>query len=122
LSGEARAEWDRVVPGLEALDLLKESDRALLTAYCETWSTYVEALALVRENGYTVVNHSTRKDGSTSEWVTKNPAVGVMETALGSLRQYASEFGLSPAGERKISKAPDDGPGVEESDPYASSE
>jgi P27 family predicted phage terminase small subunit len=121
LSDEARAEWDRVVPGLEALDLLKESDRAVLVAYCETWATYCETLAAVREGGYTVVNHSTRKDGSSSEWVTKNPAVAVMETSATSLRAFASEFGLSPAGERKISRAPS-GPAEEESDPYAASQ
>ena len=38
LDAEARAEWDRVTPGLEALDMLKPEDRAALAAFCETWS------------------------------------------------------------------------------------
>ena len=35
---EARAEWQRVVPGLERLDLLKPEDRAMLVVFCTTWS------------------------------------------------------------------------------------
>jgi phage terminase small subunit len=33
LDDEARAEWDRVVPHLEALDLLKAADQAALACY-----------------------------------------------------------------------------------------
>ena len=33
LSAEARAEWGRITPGLEALDILKAEDRAMLTVY-----------------------------------------------------------------------------------------
>ncbi|CFJ64825.1 phiRv1 phage protein [Mycobacterium tuberculosis] len=36
LDAEALAEWRRVAPTLERLDLLKPEDRALLSAYCET--------------------------------------------------------------------------------------
>ncbi|QHB37231.1 terminase small subunit [Gordonia phage Gudmit] len=111
LSGEARAEWDRVVPELTRLNLLKESDRATLAVYCETWVTWCEARRDVRDNGFSITNTSTRKDGSESEWVTKNPAVAVMETAANQLRAYATEFGLTPSAESKLaglSKRDDD--------------
>lgn len=48
LDAEALAEWRRVAPTLERLDLLKPEDRALLSAYCETWSVYVAAVQRVR--------------------------------------------------------------------------
>ena len=34
--------------GLERLDLLKPEDRAALTVYTETWSTYVAAMVRIR--------------------------------------------------------------------------
>ena len=44
LDAEARAGWDRIVPGLEALDILKPEDRAALTVFCEAWSRFVAAV------------------------------------------------------------------------------
>lgn len=116
LSGEARAEWERVAPGLERLDLLKPEDRGLLTVWCETWARFVHATRAYQAEGMQVVNRSTRKDGSTSEWVTKNPAVGVAETAAAHLKALGAEFGLSPGSERHVSPvAPEDPAG----DPFA---
>lgn len=108
LSREAKAEWKRVVPGLTRLDLVKPEDRATLAAYCEVWSRWVGAIRDTHKNGLTVRNESTRKDGTTSVWWTKNPAVAIAEQAETRLRQYANEFGLTPAGERNVSKRNDD--------------
>ncbi|UCZ89055.1 phage terminase small subunit P27 family [Gordonia sp. WA4-43] len=118
LSSEAAQEWARVVPELTRLDLLKESDRAALTAYCETWATWVDAMRDVRANGFTVENSSIRKDGSESTWVTKNPAVAVMETAATHLRQYAQEFGLTPSAESKLVGLADRGSSDDGDDPF----
>jgi phage terminase small subunit len=38
ISDEARDEWARVVPELEALGVLRLVDQAALVAYTETWS------------------------------------------------------------------------------------
>jgi P27 family predicted phage terminase small subunit len=114
LSGEARAEWDRVVPGLEALDLLKESDRAVLVAYCETWDLYMTAVLKVRAEGMTIVN-------PVSGLERKHPVLSVLMESAAQLRTFAREFGLSPAAEHAISKAPS-GPAEEESDPFAASQ
>ncbi len=104
LSREAAAEWRRVVPGLARLDLLKEEDRAALVSYCETWATYVEAIRDVRRNGLTVENTSTRRDGTESTWVTKNPAVAVAERAAQQLRSWCHEFGLTPSAESRLGR------------------
>lgn len=117
LSDEARAEWDRIAPGLERLDLLKPEDRANLVAYCETWARFVAATRSIQVDGLQVVNRSTRKDGSTSEWVTKNPAVGVAEAAAAHLRSLGTEFGLTPAAEARLSVGPVDPD--DEDDPFA---
>lgn len=70
LDAEALAEWRRVAPTLERLDLLKPEDRALLSAYCETWSVYVAAVQRVRAEGLTI---TSPKSGV----VHRNPAVTV---------------------------------------------
>lgn len=113
LSPEAAAEWDRVVPGLQRLDILKEEDRAVLAAYCETWARFVEATRDVQSNGLTITNHSTRKDGSESEWTTTNPAVGIAKAAGQELRAFAAHFGLTPSTEAALSKG---GSGGDEED------
>ncbi len=109
LSREAKAEWKRVVPGLSRLDLLKEEDRAALTVYCETWARFVEATKDVHANGFTITNRTIRKDGTESEWTSKNPAVTVAETASVQLRGMAQEFGLTPSAESKLARTADGG-------------
>lgn len=118
LSREAKAEWKRVVPGLVRLDLVKPEDRATLAAYCEVWSRFVAATRDIAVNGLTVRNTAVRKDGTESTWFTKNPAVAVAEQAETRLRQYANDFGLTPAGERNVSKRDDDR-GSDEVNPFA---
>lgn len=117
LTAEARAEWERVVPGLTRLDILKEEDRAVLAAYCETWARFVEATRDVQQRGLTIENHSTRKDGTESTWTTTNPAVGIASTAGKELRAFAAQFGLTPSSEAALAKGGDDGD--EDDNPFA---
>lgn len=95
LSDAARAEWDRITPGLEALDLIKPEDRAALTVYVETWSTYCEAVALLRAEGLTLVNPDS---GHTSA----HPCAQIAHNAGLLLLRYAGEFGLTPVAERRL--------------------
>ncbi|WP_372495577.1 P27 family phage terminase small subunit [Saccharopolyspora soli] len=71
----------------------------MLAAYCETWARFVEATRDVQANGLTIVNRSTRKDGTESEWTTTNPAVGIAKAAGTELRGFAAHFGLTPSTE-----------------------
>ena len=85
----------RVVPGLEALDILKPEDRAALTVFCETWSRFVAAVKLYRAEGIVLVNPDSGR-------AHKHPAVGVAEVASAQLRAFAAEFGLTPSTEQRI--------------------
>lgn len=111
LSTEARAEWDRVVPELEALDLLKTADRAMLIAYCETWDMYMTAVLKVRAEGMTIVNPDSGLEK-------KHPVLAVVTEMAGLLRGFAREFGLTPSAEGGLVKAPKGDAG--EDDPFAS--
>jgi P27 family predicted phage terminase small subunit len=110
---EARAEWDRVVPGLERLDLLKPEDRAVLAAYCVTYARFVEAVRIYRAEGTTIVNPDSGN-------LRRHPAVGIAEAAAAQLRSLGAEFGLTPASERAVSPvAPEHDANNPYADPFA---
>lgn len=108
LSREAAAEWRRVAPGLQRLDLLKEEDRATLAAYCETWATFVLATRLVATEGLTI----EAKQGTLA-----HPAVAIARNAGRELRAFAGQFGLTPVAEMALGKVGDDGP--EDENPFS---
>lgn len=95
LSDEARAEWDRVVPGLDALGVLKPEDRAALAAYCDSWATYVAATRQCEREGLTLTNPDSGR-------VHAHPAVAVANTAARQMLRFAVEFGLTPASEQRL--------------------
>lgn len=109
LPDEARAEWERVVPELARLDLVKPIDRASLTAYCLTWSRLVTAQREIADDGGSVL-------GQNSQGRVRHPAVAVVEAASKELRAWAQEFGLTPSAEQKVAaKGGGDG---EDDDPF----
>lgn len=114
LSPEAEREWDRVVPGLTMLDILKPEDRAVLAAYCETWSMYRVATEAVNQEGLTLLQETVIENArgtiSTSKPIA-NPNVSIARAAGRELRAFAAQFGLSPTAEMALGKtgAPDDG-------------
>ena len=107
LPDEARAEWERVVPELARLDLVRPVDRAALTAYCLAWDRLVTAQQLISDEGVL---------GTNSQGRVRHPAVAVVEAASKDLRSWASEFGLTPSAENKLSVQ---GAGDDDEDPFA---
>lgn len=99
LDDEALAEWERVVPTLDQLGLIKAEDRALFSAYCETWSTWVAARKRIRAEGLTLTN-------PTSGHVSTNPAVQVAASAARDLLKLATQFGLTPLAEAGLGAPP----------------
>ncbi len=108
LSPEAAAEWRRVVPGLQRLDILKPEDRAVLAAYCETWATFVDAIRQQHRDGLTI---------EAKQGVLAHPAVGIARAAARELRAFAAHFGLTPSTEQALARGADDG--GEEDNPFA---
>lgn len=108
LTDEARAEWDRVLPGLSRLDLLKPEDRAALAAYCEAWATFRQATETVQRDGLTI----EAKQGTLP-----HPAVGIARAAGRELRSWAGHFGLTPSTEQALARGSDDGD--DEGNPFA---
>jgi P27 family predicted phage terminase small subunit len=102
LPDEAQAEWDRVVPEMARLGLLKETDRAALAAYCLTWDRLVSAQRQIAEDGLLHSNSQGR---------TRHPAVAIAEAASKELRAWSAEFGLTPSSETRLGGKDGDGDG-----------
>lgn len=112
LPPEASAEWARVVPELQRLELLKPIDGAGLAAYCMAWDRFVEASRIVAREG--MVIHDDKLGRSQ-----RHPAIVTAEAASKELRAWCSEFGLTPSAEARVT-SPKGDHGDESQNPFAS--
>lgn len=94
LTGEALAEWGRIVPELEAIGLLSVVDRAALIAYVCSWATFDECRKDIEARGVMVEG----RDGN----LVKNPSVAMQRDALAQIKIWCSEFGLTPSSRAKM--------------------
>lgn len=115
LPEEAAAEWERVVPELQRLQLTKPIDRAALTAYCLTWDRLVTAQRELAGN--TDAQGRPSVLGENSQGVTRHPAVAVIEAASKDLRAWCGEFGFTPSAEGRLNTP--EGGGSGEENPYS---
>lgn len=100
LSSDASAEWDRVLPELERLEIVKEMDGVSLANYCEAFAVWRMATDIVHEHGLMVINSG--KDGAVQH--APNPVVAVMLKASMLIKAWAVEFGFTPSAENRMGK------------------
>ena len=98
MKGEALQEWKRVTVEMEAVGMLTHLDRAVLTAYCEAWALWLEAMQDVRARGVEV-------QGSRKSRI-KNPNLVIASDWLKHLHRLATELGLSPASRTRVQVDP----------------
>jgi P27 family predicted phage terminase small subunit len=89
LAGEARAEWDRIVPLLERMGVLCRLDRATLIRYCTLTADFVELDALLRKTGLLV--RAGYRPG-----LAPNPLWGMRSDVLGHLLELSRQLLLTP--------------------------
>lgn len=94
LSRLARDEWKRLEPELRASGVTTARDRAVLAAYCMAWSR-------LRESERDVVKHGRLVPDGDGKLV-RNPALTTWNQAMGQLRMYAAELGLSPSSRARV--------------------
>lgn len=111
LPAEARDEWNRVVPEMDRLGLLKRIDGAALTSYCMAWARLVEASQIVAAEG--MVLHDD-KQGKAQ----RHPALLTAEAASKEIRAWAQEFGLTPSSEQRLASTKDGDDG-DQGNPFA---
>jgi P27 family predicted phage terminase small subunit len=98
LAAEAKREWRRILPELEAMGLLAKADRATIAGYCSAWSRLVEAEKLIAEHGVLVEGYR----GS----LVKNPACQLARDAAAQVAAAARELGLTPRARESLSTSP----------------
>jgi P27 family predicted phage terminase small subunit len=103
LTAEAAAEWDRIVPELDAAGVLSKVDRAALAAYCFAWGELVGATAILEEEGRIVREPMQNSRGEViGEKVKNHPANRLMSDASARVKAYIVEFGLTPAARQRL--------------------
>jgi P27 family predicted phage terminase small subunit len=103
LTGEAAAEWDRIVPDLEIMGVLTRVDRAALGAYCFCYARWFAAEKEVESRGILIDEPITDKEGNEIGTRTKkNPACIEVAMALKLMKSFLVEFGLTPASRARI--------------------
>lgn len=88
LTGEAAAEWRRIVPELEAVGLLATVDRGLLVRYCIAWQEWIRANHQAQREPLIV----TDRDGTRK----RNPILLVRAQAEREVSELSRMLGLSP--------------------------
>ena len=86
-SKEARMEWNRVFPSLQARKVLTKPDLGMLEAYCTAVGVIRQCEADIQKNGLVV---------STNTGPKRNPAYSMQSDATKNARQLAAELGLTP--------------------------
>lgn len=100
LTDEAKSEWRRVSAELQRLGLLTLVDRAALSAYCQAWADWVEAVKETRKKGKVL----TTDKGY--EYL--NPWMGIASKSLEIMHRFESEFGMTPASRTRLHVDPKD--------------
>lgn len=85
LKGEARAEWFRVIPQLQAMKVLSVADKAVIVGYCQQWGKWVQAEKRIAKTKHAIASQEYRRLNITSE------------TAFAAMLKAAGKLGLSPA-------------------------
>jgi P27 family predicted phage terminase small subunit len=104
--------WERTVPELDRLRLLKEPDLGVLASYCLAWDQLLQAVNAYQEQGFTTTN---RRSGT----VKINPAAATARAAIKDLLSLARELGCTPSAEANLSGLPSADDSDDEDNPFS---
>ena len=82
---------------LEAMGIVGASDYAVLVGYCQSWSQYKQAVAMLEKSGSL---HKPRPDGE----IRRNPVVFILKDSREAMLKFARELGLSPSARSSVSQ------------------
>jgi P27 family predicted phage terminase small subunit len=97
IQGEAKTEWERIVPELLLRRTLSKSDLAMLAGYCQAWGEFANATR--RVNALDTGNKKYKG------LMIDHPRV-VLGRAFERMCKAAQQFGLSPASKTRLNAEP----------------
>lgn len=94
LEPEAKKEWRRMAKILESIGILTEIDKAAFAGYCQAYARWKEAEEFLTKHG-TIFK-------TPSGYIQQVPQVSIAQTYLKIMKDFSSEFGLTPASRTRI--------------------
>lgn len=94
LEPEAKKEWKRLAPSLEAMGVLTQADLTAFAGYCQAYARWKEAEEFISQHGSIFQ--------TTSGYVQQVPQVSIAQQNLKIMQSFCSEFGLTPATRARI--------------------
>ena len=100
LSTNASRHWDRIVPDLDRLGLLKDSDALGLSVLCELAADHDRLVELLSKTSPVVRQPSGR--------FARSPLADLRLKVSAEIRAWSHEFGITPSAEMNLAGTPDD--------------
>jgi P27 family predicted phage terminase small subunit len=94
LEPEAKKEWERMAESMEAIGILTEIDMTSFAGYCQAYARWKEAEEFLSKHG-TIFK-------TPSGYIQQVPQVSIAQTYLKAMKDFASQFGLTPAARTRI--------------------
>lgn len=94
LEEEAKREWNRLAPSLEAMGVLTMADVTAFAGYCQAYARWREAEEFISKHGSIFQ--------TPSGYVQQVPQVSIAQQNLKIMQSLCSEFGLTPATRARI--------------------
>ena len=98
LEPEAKKEWKRMSKTLESIGVLTQVDGAAFAGYCQAYARWKEAEEFLTKHG-TIFK-------TPSGYIQQVPQVSIAQTYLKVMKDFCSEFGLTPAARTRIQVEP----------------
>ena len=100
---EAKEEWKKLSPTLEALGILTTIDKAAFAGYCQSFAKWKAAEQFLKKHGTTYKIPKRDRDGNIiSVYMASSPEVAIARASLEQVRRFAAEFGLTPPSRERI--------------------
>ena len=91
---EAKKEWKRLAPSLQAMGVLTMADLTAFTGYCQAYARWKEAEEFITQHGSIF--------RTPSGYVQQVPQVSIAQQNLKIMQSFCTEFGLTPACRARI--------------------
>jgi P27 family predicted phage terminase small subunit len=105
LSPDARREWNRLVPQLEARGSLTPADGPALLLHCEIWARWLNCQSQLQKDGVTITTTFFSKSGEERTALKQHPCLKIAQDCEKSLRQSLHSFGMTPQSREKVTPA-----------------
>lgn len=108
---EAKQEWDRIAPSLEAMGVLSHLDLAALATYCQAYGRWIVAEKRAGSSDAIILSKGTKKADGTIEnqEIIQNPLINAARRAMKDLTGRLNSLGLTPAIRAKFYSTEEEG-------------